>query len=220
MPSSRTGGFNPYFDQPTNKNYISLIEAKNIRGNIRSQNPVFIIDTDPTSSHSHKFMGGNIRWGDVGASALGVLGNSFGLALGFGLALVPGLNLVGAAFSVVVVTKSAYGFGANVRDLISELKGGAPESHGALTNDIAELVVPGSQNAQNCATIADLVTDLGTGRIATSATRNSLGLIGKYGIRRVYYRDPSDLGKVAKALQITDLARTTKKSVSDIVDEM
>jgi RHS repeat-associated protein len=159
---------------------------------------------------------GLVQWRAAGGAILGVIGNTFGLALGFGLALVPEPTMATKVAAVAVVGKSSYGFGANVNNLVAAFRDQASASHGALANDIAELVAPGNANAQRVATIADLTTDLAAGRIAGAAARNVLGRLYPYDMERVFYMNPDDLGPLARGLQVFDLLRINYDTYSDL----
>lgn len=159
---------------------------------------------------------GLIQWRAAGSATLGVFGNTFGLALGVGLGLVPEPTMATKVAAVVVVGKSSYGFGANVNNLVDALRGQTPSSHGALANDIAELVAPRSKNAQRIATIADLSTDLAAGRIAGRAAQNALGRLYPYDMERVFYRNPDNLGPLATGLQVFDLLRINYDTYADL----
>jgi len=160
---------------------------------------------------------GLVAWADAGRAFLGIIGNSAGIALGIGLAVIPEPTMATKVGAVVIMGKSTYGWGVNIRNLSDALLDRPAVSHGSLATDVAELAAPGSQNAQRTANIVDLSTDLVLGLGARQAVANRLGVLNKYATSRVFLTDPTDMGRTIEILQGTELGWTIWDAGQDVL---
>ncbi|MET0465389.1 MAG: RHS repeat-associated core domain-containing protein [Chitinophagaceae bacterium] len=118
---------------------------------------------------------GTIRWKQAGIAFAGVVGNGLGVAGGVALGAATSWTGIGAVVGGAVAVKSAYGFGANLGNLVQALRDEDPGSTGALLNDLAKWYDPCNESLQNWATGADLGLDVigvgVAGRLALAATK-------------------------------------------------
>lgn len=120
---------------------------------------------------------GLVAWGDALRASAGLIGNTLGAIGGGVFAVATGGS--GAVLGGAVVFKSAYGAGANFQNLVAAIRDEEAVSQGAFLNDVAELALPGNENVQRAATVADLALDLATLRASRLAT--SAGRVTRYG---------------------------------------
>ena len=165
---------------------------------------------------------GEVRWGALGSASLGLVTNGIGLVTAGLLAITPEPTGATKVAAVVVGLKSSYGLGANGQNFYDALTDQDPISKGTLANDVAQAVAPGSVNAQRVATIADLATDLATGRIANNlaASSNTVETVARdaYGMP-VYnplyeaLKDPGYLGAAGDAFTLAALGENIYNDV-------
>lgn len=154
---------------------------------------------------------GMVRWGALGSASLGLLTNGLGLVTAGLLAVTPEPTGATKVAAVVVGLKSSYGLGVQGQNFYDALTDQDPISKGTLANDVAQAVAPGNENAQRIATIADLTTDLATGRIAADAAagNNIVRYVDDMPIRSPLYKaleDPGTVGDVADAFNLAALS--------------
>lgn len=128
--------------------------------------------------------------------------------LGIGLAAVPDVTVskVAAAF---VLTKSAYGAGANGANLVAALLDRNPVSKtGGLISDAACKLSNNNKTVKGLATAVDLATDLAMGRVAGYAAKKALGSLETLTLERVFVRNPANLGTQVDIVQGSDVAKT------------
>ena len=149
------------------------------------------------------------RLGQGARATLGIVTNTLGIIVSAGLAGVPDITVSKVA-AVVLATKSSYGVAANGRNLMLAILGEDPDSKGALTNDLADLLAPGNQNLQHLAAMVDLSIDLASGNVARrGATQFDLVKHPEiYGLeytvpKYVVLLDPNNLGTTATLFQLT-----------------
>ena len=164
---------------------------------------------------------GLVRWGDLGSATLGLVGNGLGFVTGLGLMVIPEPTMLTKVASVVVIGKSCYGLAANGQNFTAALLDMPAPSKGSLANDVAQLVAPGNQNAQKVATIIDLASDLGIGRIGAVAAKNLTGKLVRdangfplYDMKYVRYPAPGDLGSIATKFTYVSIVKTAYDSVA------
>ncbi len=159
---------------------------------------------------------GNARWKDAGMSLLGVASNSFGMVLGFGLGAVPEPTMLTKAAAVAVTAKSSYGLAVNSKNLYNALTDKAPYSTGGIGTDTACALAPGNKTAKALGTTSELGLDLLAGGIARTSAKNAVGVLNKNAMERVFVRDPSELGRVAGAVQFSDTAKSVGEAYLDL----
>lgn len=148
---------------------------------------------------------GGERWLQGAQAAVGLVANTAGLVTAFGLAVLPEPTMLSKAGAVALGLKTSYGVGANFQNLVAAINGNQAPSTGALINDVTALALPGNQNAQNWASIADLTTDLSAGPLTRSAIQRSLGQFETFpAASRVFIRNPADLGVTVDLFQGLD----------------
>jgi len=140
--------FNPYLMRFLNQDPIGFDGGMNWYA-YADGNPINYID--PT---------GLIRWGALGRATIGLVGNGLGMLASAALAVAPEPTMATKVGAVALAGKSSYGIGVNAQNFVAALRDNDPVSTGALTNDIAQLLAPGNQTAQNIATGVDIGTDL------------------------------------------------------------
>jgi RHS repeat-associated protein len=158
---------------------------------------------------------GEVRWGALGSATLGVITNGLGVVTAGLLAVTPEPTMVTKVAAVGLGLKSSYGLGANAQNFYDALTNQDPISKGTLANDVAQAVAPGNETAQKIATVADLATDLATGRISANAAEDAVGTAVRdangfplYDMQYGYVQDAGNLGPLANAFTLSALAET------------
>ena len=112
--------------------------------------------------------------------------------------------MLSKAGAVALGLKTSYGVGANFQNLLAAINGTEAPSTGALINDVTALALPGNQNAQTWASIADLTTDLSAGPLVRNAIARRLGPYETFPVERLFIQNPMDLGVTVDLFQGLD----------------
>jgi hypothetical protein len=109
---------------------------------------------------------------------------------------------------VAMLTKSSYGISVNSKNLWNAMNDQAPYSTGGLGTDLAIAIAAGNKTAKSLGTVSELSLDLLTGSAGRLATSSSFGSLSKYALKRVFVRNPTELGNFATGVQWGDFSKT------------
>jgi hypothetical protein len=151
-------------------------------------------------------------------ASVGLISNSLGVIVGFGVGAIPEPTLLTKAAAVVVIGKSSSGVVLNARNFYSALIGCDDEVASSLPNLIAETFYPGNESARRISDVVDLSIDLALGFGIRTSLKNSIGLrvgpppAGNM-IEIVKVKDPSDIGTLGNIFISTSVIDVFVKDV-------
>jgi uncharacterized protein RhaS with RHS repeats len=124
---------------------------------------------------------GLVRWGQLGSSVLGLVGNGLGIFVGSILLGTPEPTLATKAIGAVVVGKSTVGWGLNWYNLTQSFNDSCEkyDAPASAARAVATVVSPGNQDAQAIADVVDLSIDFASGRGAAYAYKTTFGIATK-----------------------------------------
>ncbi|MET3109515.1 RHS repeat-associated protein, partial [Oxalobacteraceae bacterium GrIS 1.18] len=138
-------------------------------GNPLVPNPAVPGCMGPCISADQAAQSGGVNYLNAAKAGFGVVGNGLGVFLGLGVAAA-GPEGINQALGAYLVASSAYGVGTNSIDFAAAIgltSTATPSNVNSLSRAIANVVDPGSFNAQRTADVFDLFTALGAGRVDT-----------------------------------------------------
>jgi RHS repeat-associated core domain len=197
---------------------VRVVDSKNSKTNEKLLlNPQGLNAYAYGLNNPYKFVdpdGNEPRWVDVGKSALGIGTNIFGIALGGGLLLAPE-PIMSKVTGVAVSVKSWYGVTVNSANLWNAVLDQDSYSTGGLGTDLAIAIAPSNKTAKALGTVSELALDIISGS-AGRAVASSLGPLNRYGVERIFVKNPTELGNFATGLQFGDLIKTGIEASHDL----
>jgi RHS repeat-associated protein len=158
---------------------------------------------------------GFVQWKKLGSATWGIVGNGLGVASGVLVGLIPEPTMATKVFAGVVVAKSGFGLGLDLRNAWHAIKDDpcSEQLPSSMANYLAATVAPGNETAQRVSDIVDLSVDLGFMRTVSLSVRTAPGLYqvgrGPIGpmVRLAGITDPTDLGRLASIYSVVDYGR-------------